>query len=366
MQAWPRSSERAALSCARGIMSTEPTRTNASAALGESETKPAEKAPFLLNAFTMNAASHTAYGLWRHPGDQHYRHAELAYWQEIGQLLDGSGFDNLFIADALSHLDTYGGNAAAALAHGVQTPITDPLLIASGIAAVTDRLGITVTVSTSYEHPWLLARKFTTLDQATGGRIGWNIVTSQLESAARNLGLEGQADHDSRYERADEFLEVAYKLWLSSWEDGAVLRDKGSAAHPDGLYTDPEKVHPINHKGRFFTTPGPFISEPSPARVPVLMQAGGSARGQAFAARHAEVVFVIGADDAALRRNIAKVKLLAAAEGRAPDAVRFVTSIVVVTGASDAEAAAKLAAYQGYFDADGAVVHYSASTNVDF
>ena len=172
MQAWPRSSERAALSCARGIMSTEPTRTNASAALDESETKPAEKAPFLLNAFTMNAASHTAYGLWRHPGDQHYRHAELAYWQEIGQLLDGSGFDNLFIADALSHLDTYGGNAAAALAHGVQTPITDPLLIASGIAAVTDRLGITVTVSTSYEHPWLLARKFTTLDHATGGRIG--------------------------------------------------------------------------------------------------------------------------------------------------------------------------------------------------
>lgn len=125
-------------------------------------------------------------------------------------------------------------------------------------------------------------------------------------------------------------------------------------------------MHPINHKGRFFITPGPFISEPSPARVPVLMQAGGSARGQAFAARHAEVVFVIGADDAALRRNIAKVKLLAAAEGRAPDAVQFVTSIVVVTGASDAEAAAKLAEYQGYFDADGAVVHYSASTNVDF
>ncbi|OBZ93412.1 5,10-methylene tetrahydromethanopterin reductase [Pararhizobium polonicum] len=322
--------------------------------------------PLLLNAFTMNAVSHVAYGLWRHPRDQHYRHTDLDYWQEFGRLLDGSGFDNLFIADALGLLDTYAGNAGASLALGVQSPLTDPLLIASGIAAVTQKLGITITVSTTYEHPWLLARKFTTLDHVSDGRIGWNIVTSQLESAARNLGLDTQLDHDLRYDRADEFLDVAYKLWLSSWEDGAAVRDKGSEANPEGLFTDPAKVHPIDHTGRFFSVPGPFIAEPSPQRVPLLTQAGGSPRGTAFAARHAEVIFVVGADDAALKRNIERVKTLAAAEGRAPDAIKFVTVVSVVTGETDEEAEAKLEEYRGYFDFEGAVVHYAASTNVDF
>lgn len=326
----------------------------------------ARKKPLLLNAFTMNTVNHVSYGLWRHPADQHYRHTELDYWQELGRLLDGSGFDNLFIADALGLLDTYGGNAGASLARGVQSPLADPLLVASGIAAVTEKLGIIVTVSTTYEHPWLLARRFTTLDHASDGRIGWNVVTSQLESAARNLGLETQLDHDLRYERADEFLEVAYKLWLSSWEDGAALRDKGSEAHPEGLFTDPAKVHPIDHKGRFFTVPGPFIAEPSPQRVPVLTQAGGSPRGTEFAARHAEVIFAVGADDAALKRNIERTRALAAAEGRGPDAIQFVTSVSVVTGATDEEAQAKLEEYRRYFDFDGAVVHYAASTNVDF
>ncbi len=327
---------------------------------------PAPRKPLLLNAFTMNAVSHVAYGLWRHPDDRHHRHADLDYWQELGRLLDGSGFDNLFIADALGLLDTYGGNAGASLARGVQSPLTDPLLVASGIAAVTERLGITITVSTTYEHPWLLARKFTTLDHASGGRIGWNVVTSQLESAARNLGLTTQVEHDLRYDRADEFLEVAYKLWLSSWEDGAALRDKGSALHPHGLFTDPAKVHPIDHKGRFFTVPGPYIAEPSPQRVPVLMQAGASPRGVAFAARHAEVIFVVGADDEAIRRNILKTKAAAAREGRGPDAIQFVTSVSVVTGATDEEAQAKFEDYSRYFDFDGAVIHYAASTNIDF
>ncbi len=332
----------------------------------ETNTGAPPRKPLLLNAFTMNAVSHVAYGLWRHPADQHHRHTDLDYWQELGRLLDGSGFDNLFIADALGLLDTYGGNAGASLARGVQSPLTDPLLVASGIAAVTEKLGITITVSTTYEHPWLLARKFTTLDHATNGRIGWNLVTSQLESAARNLGLKTQVEHDLRYDRADEFLEVAYKLWLSSWEDGAAVRDKGSDRNPDGMFTDPAKVQPIDHKGRFFTVPGPYIAEPSPQRVPVLMQAGASPRGVAFAARHAEVIFVVGADDEAIRRNILKTKAAAAREGRTQDAIQFVTSVSVVTAATDEEARAKLEEYRRYFDFEGAVIHYAASTNIDF
>ena len=324
------------------------------------------KSPIILNGFTMNAVSHVAYGLWRHPADQAYRHAELDYWIELAKVLEEGGFDTLFIADALGPLDVYGGGPAASLAKGVQSPVTDPLLLVGALAGATSRLGFGVTVSTTYEKPYLLARKFTTLDHLSKGRIGWNIVTSQLDSAARNLGLERQVAHDERYEIADEFMEVAYKLWEGSWEDGAVLRDRGSAANPDGLYTDPSKVHAIAHSGRYFTVPGPHLSEPSPQRVPVLFQAGGSPRGQRFAARHAEVVFVAGADADGVRRNVAKVKQLAREEGRAPGSIKFISAVTVITDETDAAAAAKLADYRAHYDVEGALVHYSATTGIDF
>lgn len=322
--------------------------------------------PIILNAFTMNAVSHVSYGLWRHPDDQTWRYTDLDYWTELAHILDEGGFDSLFIADALGLLDTYDSSAAASLALGVQSPLGDPLPLVSAMAAVTKRLGFGVTVSTTYEKPYLLARKFTTLDHLTNGRIAWNIVTSQLESAARNLGRERQVPHDERYDIADEFLEVVYKLWQGSWEDDAVVRNRGDAANPLGVYTDPAKVHRVNHSGRYFTIPGPHLSEPSPQRVPVLFQAGGSPRGQRFAARHAEVVFVAGADADGIRRNIETVKALAREEGRALDAIKFVTAVSVVTDETDAGAQAKFADYRRYYDAIGALVHYSASTGVDF
>ncbi|MER9295206.1 LLM class flavin-dependent oxidoreductase [Mesorhizobium sp. M0621] len=324
------------------------------------------KSPIILNGFTMNAVSHVAYGLWRHPADQAYRHAELDYWIELARALEEGGFDCLFIADALGHLDVYGGGYDASLAKGVQSPVNDPLLLVSALAGATDRLGFGVTVSTTYEKPYLLARKFTTLDHLTKGRIAWNVVTSQLDSAARNLGLDKQVAHDERYEIADEFMEVAYKLWQGSWEDGALVRDRGSAANPDGLYTDPAKVHSIGHSGRYFNVPGPHLSEPSSQRVPVLFQAGGSPRGQRFAARHAEVVFVAGADVDGIRRNVAQVKQLARDEGRAPGSIKFISAVSVITDETDSAAAAKLADYRSYYDVEGALVHYSATTGIDF
>jgi FMN-dependent oxidoreductase (nitrilotriacetate monooxygenase family) len=160
------------------------------------------------------------------------------------------------------------------------------MLAVSAMAAVTSHLGFGVTVSSTYEQPYALARKFTTLDHLSKGRVGWNIVTSYLDSAARNLGLARQVPHDERYQAAEEFLEVCYKLWESSWEDGAVVRDRAR-----GVFTDPRKVHPVQHKGRYFSVPGPFLCEPSPQRTPLLFQAGSSPSGLAFAARHAEAVF---------------------------------------------------------------------------
>lgn len=317
--------------------------------------------PVVLNAFSMDAVSHVNYGLWRHPRDQTHRYNTIEYWTELARLLDDGRFDTLFIADALGLLDTHGGNADASLRTGTQSPVSDPLLLVSAMAASTSHLGFGITVSTTYEHPYLLARKFSTLDHLTRGRIAWNVVTSQLESAARNLGLDSQIPHDERYERADEFLDVTYKLWEGSWEDDAVVRDRAR-----DIYTDPAKVHGIGHRGRFFSVPDAHLSEPSPQRTPVLFQAGGSPRGQLFAARHAETVFVAGADAPGIRRNVQTIRSLAAEQGRDPGSLKFVSALSVVVDDTEAGARAKLADYQSYFSVEGALAHYSASTGVDF
>src|SRR3954469_9984067 len=220
----------------------------------------------------MSTPSHGNFGLWRHPEDRTSSYTDLRYWTDLARTLDDGGFDALFIADAVGQLDVHGGDATAALTRGVQTPVTDPLLAVSAMAAATKRLGFGVTVSTTYESPYLLARKFSTLDHLTGGRIGWNVVTSLLDSAARNIiGRGSQIPHDERYAIAQEFVEVTYKLWEGSWEDGAVVRDRVS-----GVFTDATKVHPIGHEGRYFSVPGAHLVEPSPQRTPVLFQAGSS------------------------------------------------------------------------------------------
>ena len=167
--------------------------------------------PLILNATEMNTAGHIAFGLWRHRDPDRPHYTDLAYWTELGRVVEDGGFDALFIADARGQLDTYGKNADRPLIDAVQTPLDDPLLVVAALATVTSTLGVAVTVSTTYEQPYLLARKFTTLDHLTDGRIGWNVVTSQLDSAARNLGHDRQIPHDERYEIAQEFLDVTYQ-----------------------------------------------------------------------------------------------------------------------------------------------------------
>jgi alkanesulfonate monooxygenase SsuD/methylene tetrahydromethanopterin reductase-like flavin-dependent oxidoreductase (luciferase family) len=193
-----------------------------------------------LYALKQSTVGHTAIGLWCHPESQAARYTELDYWTSTAKTLEEGRFDGLFIADALGVHDVYGGTADLTLRHGVQTPTDDPLLAISAMAAVTRRLGFAVTVSTSYELPYAFARKMTTLDHLTQGRIGWNIVTSALESAARNLGLLRQVPHDERYAIAQEFMEVVYKLWEASWQDEAVVADRRR-----GIFVDPGKVRRI-------------------------------------------------------------------------------------------------------------------------
>lgn len=318
--------------------------------------------PFVLTAFTMSTVSHGNFGLWRHPADQTSNYTDIHYWVELAKLLDRGGFDALFIADAVGQLDVFGGDACAALTRAVQTPVTDPLLAVSAMAAATERLGFGVTVSTTYESPYLLARKFSTLDHLTGGRIGWNIVTSLLDSAARNIiGRDRQIPHDERYAIAQEFVEVTYKLWEGSWEPDAVVRDRNG-----GVYTDAAKVHAVAHEGKYFSVPGAHLVEPSPQRTPVLFQAGTSTAGREFAARNAELVFASDPRPDVLRRNIDDIRRRAAAYGRKPDAIKFVTSIEIVTDSTDSAAQAKADELARYHDLEGGLVLLSALSGVDW
>jgi FMN-dependent oxidoreductase (nitrilotriacetate monooxygenase family) len=314
----------------------------------------------LLNAFDMAVTGHLAPGVWTHPDDQAHRYKDLEYWTELAKLLERGKFDGLFLADVLGVYDVYQDSRDPAVATGTQLPVNDPLLSISAMAAVTKHLGFGVTVSLTYEQPYALARKFTTLDHLSKGRIAWNIVTSYLDSAAVNLGLDQQITHDNRYEIGEEFLEVTYKLWESSWEDDAVVADKST-----GVYTDPSKVHPIEHKGKHYSVPGVFLSEPSPQRTPVLYQAGTSTKGRAFAAKHAEAVFIMGHSTELVGRNVADIRRQAADFGRDPASVKVFALITPIVAETDELAREKYREYLSRASYDGALTLFGGWTGID-
>jgi alkanesulfonate monooxygenase len=200
-----------------------------------------------LNAFDMNCVAHQSPGLCAHPRDRADRYSTLDYWVELARILERGKFDALFLADVLGIYDVYRGSPDAAIANAVQVPVNDPLLLIPAMAYVSRNLGFGVTCAVSYEHPYTLARRFSTLDHLTGGRIGWNVVTGYLNSAAKGIGLARQPEHDTRYEIAEEYMQIVYKLWEASWEDGAVLRDRARR-----MFVRPDKVHRIRHDGTYF------------------------------------------------------------------------------------------------------------------
>lgn len=257
--------------------------------------------------------------------------------------------------------DVYHQSAEHALTGAVQVPVNDPLQIVPAMAAVTKHLGFGVTTSISFEHPYPFARRISTLDHLTKGRVGWNIVTSYLESGSKNLGLKTQVNHDNRYDIADEYLEVLYKLWEGSWEEGSVLRDRES-----GIFADYKKVHPIQHEGKYFTVPGIHICEPSPQRTPVLYQAGASSRGQKFASQNAECVFIAAPSKIATKKVVQGIRQKLAQEGRDPYSVKIYALLSIVTDETDAKAQAKFKEYQSYGSYDGALTLLSGWSGVDF
>ena len=312
------------------------------------------------NAFDMNCVAHQSAGMWRHPDDQAWRYKDLSYWTELAKLLERGKFDGIFIADVLGTYDVYGGNNEAAIRHGAQVPVGDPLLVIPAMAYVTENLGFGVTAGTAYEHPYPFARRMSTLDHLTNGRVGWNVVTGYLPSAARNMGHDDQMEHDDRYDYADEYLEVLYKLWEGSWEDDAVQRNRET-----GVFTDPSKVHEIGHKGKNFTVPGIHISEPSPQRSPVIYQAGASPRGIEFAAGNAEAIFVANSTKAGLKATVKRIRDALEAAGRDRYSAKIYTLLTVITDETPEKAQAKYEDFLKYASPEGALVFMSGWMGVD-
>ena len=312
------------------------------------------------NLFEMNTVGHISQGLWRHPGNTREGYTDIEFWQSEAKLLEAGLFDTVFLADVLGAYDGYRDGPDTAIHEAVQIPNNDPMLVIPVMAAVTSHLGFVATFSTTYEPPFAFARRASTLDHLTKGRFGWNIVTSYLPNAARNFGLEDELSHEERYERAHEYLEVLYKLWEGSWEDGAVVRDRSG-----GVYTDPARVHRIDHEGTYFRVAGPHLSEPSPQRTPVLFQAGSSPTGRAFAGKHAEVVFVGGASLPDFAASIADIHREAEGFGRAPGSVRTLGSAVLIAGKTRADAEQKAEEFERLSSAEGYLAYAGGGSGID-
>jgi long-chain alkane monooxygenase len=314
-----------------------------------------------LNAFDMNCVGHIQHGMWTHPRDRSTEYNTIQYWQDLARLAERGKFDGIFLADIVGVYDVYRGGSAPSIVDAVQIPVNDPMMVVPVMAAVTEHIGFGVTANLTYEPPYLFARRMSTLDHLTGGRVGWNIVTGYLDSAARGMGLAAQPDHDGRYDVADEYMSVVYQLWEASWEDGAVRRDKVNR-----IFADPAKIHRVRHHGRHYQLDAIHLAEPSPQRTPVLCQAGSSTRGREFAATHAECVFVFGADKRITRDIVADIRGRAAAHGRNPRDILIFYNRAAVVGRTRRDAEEKHREYHKHASIEGALAHFSSSTGVDF
>ncbi|MGV9235774.1 LLM class flavin-dependent oxidoreductase [Streptomyces nigra] len=276
-----------------------------------------------LNAFLMNTGHHEA--SWRLPESDPYAHVDLAHYVRLARTAERGTFDSLFLADGPQLWSNLAQRPAGAL---------EPLTLLTALATATEHIGLIATASTSYNSPYNLARKFASLDIVSGGRAGWNIVTTAGAEAARNFGLDAEPAHAERYARAAEFLDVARKLW-DSWEDDAIVADKAA-----GVWGDDAKIHPPRHRGTYFQVQGALNVPRTPQGYPLLVQAGSSEDGKRFAARYAEAVFTAQQTIEDARAFYADLKARTAEAGRDPDHIKVLPGIVPVIGSTEAEARA--------------------------
>ena len=287
-----------------------------------------------LGAFLMQTGHHIA--AWRHPDAQADAPVNFRHYAELARRAEAAKFDAIFLADSVGVRNT----DLASLSRTARSDHFEPLTLLSALAAVTEKIGLIATVSTTYNEPYHVARKFASLDHISGGRSGWNLVTSSGQGEAQNFNLDEHVEHARRYARAAEFHDVVLGLW-DSWEDDAFLRDK-----PSGQYFDPAKLHPLRHRGEHFSVRGPLNVSRSPQGRPVGVQAGASPAGRDLAARTAEVIFVAHQTFDEAQAFYRDIKGRAVEYGRDPDDIKIMPGIFPVIGRTQAEAEEKFARLQ--------------------
>jgi FMN-dependent oxidoreductase (nitrilotriacetate monooxygenase family) len=281
--------------------------------------------PLILNAAVLGLGLHM--GAWRYRKGDPFDYTNVEFYQEIGRIAEAGCLQAVFLADTL-----------AVAEENFERPnfgAMDPTIVLAAVATATKHVGLVATASTTYNEPYNLARRLATLDFLSGGRASWNIVTTFIPDVAANFGTAGLPNHDDRYERAEEFVEVVTRLW-DSWEDEALIGDKAK-----GRFADESRVHAINHRGAHYSVRGPLTLPRSPQGRPILYQSGSSGPGRDLAARFADAVFTPQNTIAAAKEFRADVRRRAKEHGRSPDDIKIIPGLLAVLGGTEAEARAR-------------------------
>jgi FMN-dependent oxidoreductase (nitrilotriacetate monooxygenase family) len=313
-----------------------------------------------LLGFIQNGVNSHATGMWRHPKDKvGWDFARPAYWQHLARTMERGLFDGVFIADELAPYTTYEDSSDAIVKYAVQCPTHEPSTIVPIITTATERLGVGLTLSTAFEHPYSMCRRLSSLDHLSGGRLAWNIVSSYSKSEWEAYGHEMSA-RDDRYDRLEEYMELCYKLW-DSWEPDAIIADKES-----GVYADPEKVHEVVHEGTYYKSRGRHFVAPSPQGRPVLWQAGSSGRGRDFAAKHAEAIVAVHPTIDRMREYTDDLNGRLRAFDRKEGSVKLIYGVQTVVAETRAEAQAKYERIRTLIPEEGAIAWISGHFGLDF
>jgi FMN-dependent oxidoreductase (nitrilotriacetate monooxygenase family) len=313
-----------------------------------------------LAQFLVHGPTYHSLAMWRHPRTQAtgYDWTQPDLYQHIARVCERGKFDMLFFADLNYISDTYRGSLAPALRNATQAPEHDPIPLLSFMAAVTTRIGLGATYSVSHQQPFHAARLWATLDHLTRGRAAWNVVTTLNHNQSANFGEELRPV-DERYDRAEEFVEVCRKLW-DSWDADALVMDRAK-----GVFTDPEKVHRIEHVGRFFKSRGPLNVVPSPQRGPAILQAGTSGKGRSFAARHADAIFAIQPNLAGAKAYYDDIKRGVDEAGRPTEACKVLFGVQPIIGATRSEAKDRQAEHNALVPLEGGLAILSGHLDFD-
>jgi long-chain alkane monooxygenase len=296
---------------------------------------------------------------WRHPENKRDRFDDLAYWLEIARICEDAQLDFVFLADAWGWSEVNGRRPDISSEEGLDLPRLDPAIVAAALITATEKLGLVITGSTLFEQPYAFARRMSTLDQLSNGRVGWNVVTTgTADTAVEAFGVPMVA-HDERYNMADDFMEVVYKLWEGTWEPDALERDKS------GRFADPAKVHKIEHDGPYFRSNGYSNMSYSPQGTPVLFQAGSSDRGRQFGGRHGEAIFLGGGSIPKLAEQVAAIRTEAVSAGRDANSVKIMSAFSCVVAPTRVEAERKYQEMLAQQKPEVAVASYAMFTGLD-